>query len=40
MENLELEVNITSRSNCRVGKITPKKHVEENKLIQETDSQK
>ncbi len=40
MENLESEVYIISRSNCRVGKITAKKHVEENQLIQETDCQK
>ena len=40
MENLESEVYEASRSHCRVGKIIPKKHVEENKLIQETDSQK
>lgn len=40
MENLEQEVYLTSRSHCRVGKITAKKNVEDNKLIQEGDSQK
>ena len=40
MENLESEVYVASRSHCRVGKITAKKHVEENKLTQESDSQK
>ena len=39
MENLESEVYIISRSNCRVGKITARKHTEENKLIEETDAQ-
>lgn len=40
MENLESEVDVASRSHCRVGKITAKKSIEENKLIQEPESQK
>ena len=40
MENLESDVYVTSRSHCRVGKITSNKNIEENKLTPETDSQK
>jgi len=39
MENRASEVYLVSRSNCKVGKITAKKDVEEIKTITETDSQ-
>ena len=39
MENSTNEVCITSRSYCRVGKITPKKKIEVPTLVLETETQ-
>lgn len=38
MESRESEVYLVSRSNCRVGRITSKRDVEEIKETKETDS--
>ncbi|MFH6971391.1 hypothetical protein [Flavobacterium petrolei] len=40
MENLEPDMSYTSRSNCRVGKITAKEYIEESELTPEKDFQK
>lgn len=38
MDNLDSKVNLHSKSNCRVGKITAKKQAEVIEATQETDS--
>jgi len=40
MENLESDMPYTSRSNCRVGKITAKEYIEESELTPDKDFQK
>ncbi|MFV5695354.1 hypothetical protein ACM55G_07945 [Flavobacterium sp. LB3P122] len=37
MEKSGNKVYLASNSYCKVGKITPKKHIKEDKLIPETD---